>query len=112
MAFFSFLSYPYDLMNLSSLAAKQKRIRDWQDFARRGAIPEALRAVTLADLKSLQEVLAECWASGAISAEQERRIADLERRLEQQNEEARLAACSHSVITKRETAGNGERDRH
>lgn len=88
-------------MELSALAAKQKRLKDWQEFAKVGIPDESLRAKTLAAAQELSGVLTACWKAGAISAEEAQRIGDLERRLEQLNEDARLAARSNTLITKR-----------
>jgi hypothetical protein len=100
-------------MELATLAAKQKRVKDWLEFARVGIPDEQLRTATLAAADELSRVLVACWKAGAISPDEASRIGDLERRLEQLNEDARLAARSNTLITKRESAaGNGGRGAH
>ena len=78
-------------MELSQLAKKQKRIKDWSDFIADGGVqPAALKQEMLSTLNEFKKVLARCWEAQAISAQDERTISDFERRLQQFNEEARM----------------------
>lgn len=80
-------------MELSQLAAKQKRAKDWQRFIDEGETHDRdLITQTRALLNDFRSALAEAAQAGAVSQTLEARIVDLERKLEQLNEEARLCA--------------------
>lgn len=78
-------------MELSSLAAKQKRIKDLSALLLEVQKP-TVRAHFEQVLSEFKSVLAECWRAGEITAVDEHRILDLERQLEALGEEARLRA--------------------
>ncbi len=78
-------------MELSQLAAKQKRARSWQKFIDAGETSDhAVIAQTKDLLVEFRASLSEAAHHGTIPAELEDKIINLERRLEQLNEEARL----------------------
>ena len=89
------LSSYYNPMRITRLAAKQKRLRDWRDFlpsVRDGA----LRTTIESRLAQYGAVLAQCWETGTVDPAQESTIVDLERQLEQLNDEVRLRAGTHA----------------
>lgn len=83
-------------MKLSNLAAKQKRARSWQEFIDAGETSDKLVVAETRDLLvEFRATLSEAAHHGAanngnVSPELDAKIIDLERRLEQLNEEARL----------------------
>lgn len=78
-------------MELSQLAIKQKRVKDWADFiSEGGAQSPALKEEIIATLGQFKKVLARCWEAQQISAQDESEMLDFERRLQQLNEEARM----------------------
>lgn len=78
-------------MELSQFAKMQKRIKDWSEFISDGGVQSAaLREEILSNLNKLKKVLARCWESQKVSPQDEAEIRDLERSLQQQNEEARM----------------------
>lgn len=81
-------------MELSQLASKQKRARDWQRFIDGGGCPDkGIAAQTQDLLVEFRATLSQAAFEGAVSKEIEAKIVDLERRLEQLNEEARMTAA-------------------
>ena len=79
-------------MNLSELPRKQKRIQEWSRFLREEKLDEDLRLHFVEKLKSYRNLIAKCWESDSVSDEDQGRISDWERQLEQCFEEARLVA--------------------
>lgn len=78
-------------MELSELAKKQKRIKDWADFIADGGVQDAgMRAEITSILGEFKKALARCWEAKQISDADALLIADYERRLQQLNEEARM----------------------
>lgn len=79
-------------MKLSSLASKQKRAKDWEEFVKTEEVSEELCARTVEAVRDFRAVLARCWEKREITEADAAEIADRERRLEILNEEARLVA--------------------
>ena len=79
-------------MKLSDLSRKQKRIQEWSSFLQEEKIDEDRRANFVEMLKSYKNLIAKCWESDLISEEDQKRILDWERRLEQCFDDARLVA--------------------
>ena len=78
-------------MELYQLAAKQKRARDWQRFLDEGETSDKpIINQTKELLEEFRSALSQAAQAGAISPELKAKIIDLERQLEQLNEEARL----------------------
>ena len=78
-------------MDLSLLAAKQKRIKDWNDFVAEGGVQDArLKSEVVSAIDRFKKVLVKCWEEQKISPEDEQMIRDCERKLEQLNEESRM----------------------
>lgn len=78
-------------MELSALARKQKRLKDWLEFIQDGGVQDPhQRSQALQTLESYKRAIAKCWQIKVISPDDERTISDLERRLEQLNEESRM----------------------
>ena len=88
------------LMNLelSRLAAKQKRLQDWRKFLSQGSVqPEELKQRTNKVLEDYAAVLEHCWEEKNLTDENLKKIDDLERQLEELNEEARVrVVAKHS----------------
>lgn len=76
-------------MDLSFLAAKQKRLQEWEKELNRVTNAEFRNAVSL-DLAGFRAVLFQIWEAGGCKPEDMMHLTDLERRLEQQFEEVRL----------------------
>ena len=79
-------------MDLATLTTKHKRFQDWSKFLQSELLSESLRLRTEDTLKAFRNVLAKCWESENVTPEDAQHIEDLERQLEQLNEEARLVA--------------------
>ncbi len=76
--------------DLSRLAAKQKRLKDWSRFTKQEVVDAGLRSTIDASLKQFRDALATCWDAGSVSEEMAKHIENLERSLEELNEAARL----------------------
>ena len=78
-------------MELSLLAAKQKRVKDWAAFVAQGGVQDAhLKSEVVSTLDQFKKLLAKCWEAKKIDAADEAQIKDFERRLEQLNESSRM----------------------
>ena len=77
-------------MELTDLAAKQKRIAVWKAYAENEVQEPGLRQRTLDRLREFSRVLAEVWTKQLISDSDQTRITSLERELQSLNEEARM----------------------
>lgn len=78
-------------MNISDLAAKQKRAKFWIDFAANEIKDVHVKNLVKQESRRYTELLSQLWEKGSVSVEDEKILLDLERRLEQLNEEARLS---------------------
>ena len=81
-------------MDLSTLAVKQKRLKDWTLFFEHEVSDQKLRARTDRALKSYANLLFRCFDKGAVSEHDVEQIDDTERVLEDLSEEARLTITS------------------
>lgn len=82
-------------MEISRLASKNKRIQDWRRFlSEETSVSARVRAETESLLSELAEVLSGCWAAKKVSDEDEQQISDLERKLEELNDQGRLKTSS------------------
>lgn len=91
-------------MQLSRLAAQQKRILDWQEFLAQGGAPTPkIRAESEAAITRLKTLIARSWQAKVITTEDESEIARLLARIEMLNEEARLAGRGNTTIRKAST---------
>ncbi len=79
-------------MDLSKLAAKQKRLQSWSRFVENEVSDLHLKRNSLALLERYRQALTKVWDVEAVSPDDIRDIDDLERQLEELNERARLAA--------------------
>lgn len=77
-------------MDLSRLPAKLKRHKDWLAFTKNELQDQSLREPTLQLLARFHTALTKCWEAKVVSDSAALEIADLERQLEQLNQEARL----------------------
>lgn len=80
------------IMDMTSLTSKQKRLNDWMLALKEPFPTDALRLKVEDTLKLYRNVLAKCWEANALTSEDEATIEDLERQLEELNNEARLFA--------------------
>lgn len=87
-------------MQLSDLAALQKRVQDARKFTDDGVLRPDLRAKLGRSIAALAAAISSSWESGAVD---EARIVDLERELEELCEAARLEARTYTPIKKEET---------
>jgi len=77
-------------MNTQRLAAKQKRIKDW-DKAKSDFNSHPRLAHEIEDaLKKYRNLLAKCWEEGHVTENEASEIEDLEARIDQLHEESRL----------------------
>lgn len=76
-------------MKLSALAARQKRLKFWNTFVKEQVQDKTLRLTYVDQLKLYRNLLARCWEHGQITQADERELDDLERRIEDLNEQAR-----------------------
>jgi hypothetical protein len=83
-------------MELSLLAARQKRAKDWSEALENALLDQALRDRTRQRLSDYKGLLLKCWEEQAVSADAAQKLADLERELESLNELARV-----TVVPKR-----------
>ena len=78
--------------DLSWLTAKQKRLITWETFAQEEIKDKVLKAETEKLVQLLSAELLNIWENNSYSDQNKQKIEDLERQLEQANEEARLRA--------------------
>ncbi len=81
---------------MKQLAEKQKRLKDWKYWLEHETEDPAIKVQTSQTLQNYSELLFNCWEKGQISIDDSRKLEDLERRLEQLNEEARLRVVARS----------------
>ena len=79
-------------MDLRSLTRKQKRLKDWTNFLEQEVVDDATRVSLTNELKNYRNLLAKVWEEERVSEEDEASIDDLERRIEQLADDARLLA--------------------
>ena len=77
-------------MELSALAAKQKRLKDWLESLTDMVQDESLRQTTLATALRYKNLLVRCWERQCVGEREVEEIMDLERQLEKLNELARM----------------------
>jgi hypothetical protein len=77
-------------MDLSRLTAKNKRYLDWLRYTNEELNDPSLRAPTLTLLEEFRTLIQRCWTAGKVTDQDSAALADLERRLEQLNQEARV----------------------
>lgn len=76
--------------DFSWLAAKQKRLKTWREYAENETQDQAIKSRTLTLLGTFSDELNNIWESKKLSPEERFKLESLERDLEQLNEEARL----------------------
>ena len=86
-----------NLPTLSRLAAYQKRLHDWRDFNDTEVHDLAIKTETTKLISALSDLLFKCWENSVITNEDDYAIRNLERQLEQLNEEARLHTAAKKV---------------
>ena len=78
-------------MDLSQLATKQKRIKNWSDFIAEGGVQDPeLRSLMEKTIQEFKLVLARCWQAKGATPEDQTAILDCERKLEEFDERARM----------------------
>lgn len=83
--------------NLARLAAYQKRLLNWRNYNSSEVKDSNIKSDTSKLISRFSELLMQCWEEKALSKEDEFKIMDLERQLEQLNEEARLSNSDKSI---------------
>jgi hypothetical protein len=78
--------------DISRIAAKQKRASDWANFIEREVVDPAVKSSVQKDLSEYRALLKRCWEKNEVTAADVAALENLERRLEELNEEARLAS--------------------
>ena len=87
-------------MDLSRIAAKQKRLKTWTDFAHSDVQCEALKLKILDSLKDYRNLLAKCWENSAVSDIDMTKLEGLERELSDLNEQARMTVVGIKTVSK------------
>lgn len=87
-------------MDLSRIAAKQKRILDWRQFLETPDLPSSIRDHISNTVEVYAKILIDCWKKGVCSRELLDRLSSLERELEMLNDSVRLAA--HTTLNRDE----------
>lgn len=85
-------------MELSALAAKQKRIQAWSTLLDSEVDEAGLKSRFSSALDRYRATLVRVWKSGKISPQDEHELTDLERQLEQLDEEARLTVVGKKPL--------------
>jgi hypothetical protein len=83
-------------MNLATIAAKQKRVKDWSEALETMVQDSDLREKTRLVLKQYQNLLMRCWDAQLVSDSESAQLQDLERELERLNEVARMTVVPHA----------------
>jgi hypothetical protein len=78
--------------DISRIAAKQKRANDWAKFIDQEVVEPALKVSVQKDLSEYRSILTRCWERNEVSSQDQAALENLERRLEELNEAARLAS--------------------
>lgn len=79
-------------MDLSWLAAKQKRVQEWEVALASDTAAPHVKARLLSLLAEFKTCLAKIWESGGASEQDWTRLSSLERELEEAHEDIRLVA--------------------
>lgn len=79
-------------MDISQLAAKQKRILEWRDFLETSSLSPKLAEQISSTLEVYAKILVDCWKKGGVSTDAAAQLAHTERELEMLNESVRLNA--------------------
>jgi hypothetical protein len=79
-------------MELWTLAARQKRAKDWQETIESEPIPAETATRMKELLQRYRELLVGCWERQQITAQDEGEIRDTERRLQMLHDDSRLVA--------------------
>ena len=87
-----------NLPNLSRLAAYQKRLHDWRDYNSTEVKDLIIKSEIDKLISTLSELLLKCWDENNFSQEDEFKVQDLERQLEQLNEEARVRTPGNKTV--------------
>ena len=77
-------------MDLSWLAAKQKRIQEWELALASDAASPHVKARLLSLLSEFRTFLAKVWEAGGANEQDKIRLTSLERELEEAHEDIRL----------------------
>lgn len=83
-------------MQLSDLAAKQQRLKTWLRYLDTEVQSEELHQRMKDTLQSYRTALARCWKTEKITDQDRDEIQDLERQLEELDEEARMVVVARA----------------
>lgn len=77
-------------MNLTDLARKHKRARDWLIFAEDSLSDPVMKKQIVSEVRNYEQLLTNLWRQGDISESDSSRVVELEHKLQELHEEARL----------------------
>ena len=77
-------------MDISQLAAKQKRYREWKEFMLNPSVPLGVKERLEATVSQYGNLIVKIWDDGGLSGYLIDELANLERELEMLNETVRL----------------------
>jgi len=81
-------------MDNIKFAAKQKRIKQWNEVVQCSVENEELRLKFVNTLKLYRSLIAKCWEAEEVTEHDYNLMLDFERQLEQMNEEARMQVAA------------------
>lgn len=84
-------------MDLTRLAAKQKRVLEMRQFIVTDVQDEKLRMKFTTTLSQYSKLLAACWENKSVSPEADEQLNSLDRELDNFHEEARLGGGIKSL---------------
>ncbi|MCB0311104.1 MAG: hypothetical protein KDD42_07705 [Bdellovibrionales bacterium] len=87
-------------MQLAVLGQKQKRLRTWQNYLECERLPEPILSATREYLNEYAQIIFRCYETAQISDSDSKRFENLERILEDLNEQARLSPSPTSAPDK------------
>lgn len=87
-------------MDLSLLAAKQKRAQDWAAFITNEVQSESVRARMSSALDQYRATLVRCWKNERVELSDQKALTDLERKLEELCEEGRMRIVGKEPLRK------------
>lgn len=79
-------------MELSRMAAQQKRVHYWRELLQHGMNDAKLRERFSKTLEALQKLLSDIWDRGKVESSDKAHLEALTREIEQMEEESRLSA--------------------
>jgi len=87
-------------MEISTIAVKQKRLKDWTRFVEREVSDPKIKGQISEHLRRFSDLLFRCFEKGEISQADAQLISNLEQQLESLNEEARLSVVPQNSLSR------------